>query len=496
MSQHRPPLRQHPFFSPVALFSTVVFVMVLAGGLIFTGGRAFSPGQVSAVGVSGAMLGGFANHADFADRCTECHSPFKGVDEARCVRCHQNIASQKRMGSGFHGRVDATIACMECHPDHLGASVDLVMVALADFEHGMTRFSLARHGRDYSGALMGCSGCHVSQRDMAIKEAACLDCHQGNAPGFMSDHVAAYGDDCLACHDGIDTIAGFSVEEHASYFELAGGHSDVACEACHAAGQFGGLSAECSTCHEEPEVHAALFGTGCAECHDDQGWTPAELFGRAFDHDKNTRFALSQHLVDYDGSPFKCLTCHTSEQFLFASIRCSECHAQAQAAFIDDHVNRVGPACLNCHDGSRSLEKFDHSQVWVLEGKHLSIPCAACHIDQSFEGTPRECIGCHAEPEIHAGLFGTDCATCHTSEAWQPAQLTRHDFPLDHGEQGEVTCTTCHPGTYVEYTCYGCHEHEASEIEEEHREEGILPPELANCVKCHPTGREAEEGDS
>jgi hypothetical protein len=43
------------------------------------------------------------------------------------------------------------------------------------------------------------------------------------------------------------------------------------------------------------------------------------------------------------------------------------------------------------------------------------------------------------------------------------------------------------------YTCYGCHEHSRSEVESEHREEGI--GNLSNCVRCHPTGREEEGGD-
>ncbi|MGQ9768653.1 MAG: hypothetical protein ACUVSS_15535 [Anaerolineae bacterium] len=40
------------------------------------------------------------------------------------------------------------------------------------------------------------------------------------------------------------------------------------------------------------------------------------------------------------------------------------------------------------------------------------------------------------------------------------------------------------------YTCYGCHEHTPAKIESEHLEEGIW--NFADCVKCHPTGREGE----
>jgi hypothetical protein len=88
------------------------------------------------------------------------------------------------------------------------------------------------------------------------------------------------------------------------------------------------------------------------------------------------------------------------------------------------------------------------------------------------------------------GLFGTDCIRCHTTAAWTPAQLTRHTFPLDHGDEGQIPCLTCHTETYADYTCYNCHEHERDETAEIHLDEGIT--EFEDCVACHPTGLEEE----
>jgi hypothetical protein len=42
--------------------------------------------------------------------------------------------------------------------------------------------------------------------------------------------------------------------------------------------------------------------------------------------------------------------------------------------------------------------------------------------------------------------------------------------------------------TYSEYSCYGCHDHSAEEIEEQHQEEGISMQELAACIQCHEDG--------
>jgi mono/diheme cytochrome c family protein len=99
---------------------------------------------------------------------------------------------------------------------------------------------------------------------------------------------------------------------------------------------------------------------------------------------------------------------------------------------------------------------------------------------------PHECISCHEDPAVHFGQFGIQCANCHTLQAWQPALLTRHEFRLDHGGEGPVPCQSCHTTSYVEYTCYECHEHPMDGMVEIHADGGI--EEIADCMSCHPTG--------
>ena len=106
------------------------------------------------------------------------------------------------------------------------------------------------------------------------------------------------------------------------------------------------------------------------------------------------------------------------------------------------------------------------------------------------ETDPHQCIACHEEPKVHTGDFGLDCVRCHSLTAWNPASLTRHTFRLDHGDQGEVACETCHIAKYTENTCYECHEHTPEDVKDVHEGEGIFDYE--NCIACHPTGKKGE----
>jgi hypothetical protein len=210
----------------------------------------------------------------------------------------------------------------------------------------------------------------------------------------------------------------------------------------------------------------------------------------------DTAFRLDNHARTYDGTGLTCVMCHIQAgagDFSLTMQTCVDCHTAHDAAFMTQHLQDFGPNCTTCHDGTGNMTNFDHSQVFALEGKHATLECSACHTEQKFRGTPQECSACHQEPQIHAGVFGLNCAACHTSTAWAPALLTRHTFPLDHGERGEIACATCHTATYSTYTCYGCHEHDPAETQSQHAEKGIVGDQLVNCATCHSNGRGTEQ---
>ncbi|MBM4424569.1 MAG: hypothetical protein FJ030_14470 [Chloroflexi bacterium] len=338
-------IRQHPFFSPLGCLSSLVILVGIVIAVVVSGGAIFSPGLLTAKSESGVTINGFSSHADFENDCEQCHTPIIGIEAARCENCHASVAEQRAKGAGLHSRFTNVTHCGGCHADHKGRNFNPTDMALVNFDHAASGFSLASHARNY------------------------------------------------------------------------------------------------------------------------------------------------------DDSPIECGACHTGAAFAFSDTACADCHGAHDFAFMVDHAAKFGGDCISCHDGAGNLANFDHSRVFPLDGQHAEIDCEACHVNKQFKDTPRECVTCHAEPQIHAGVFGLDCAACHSTAAWTPAALKNHAFPLDHGEGGEVACAVCHPNTYTEYTCYGCHEHTPQNISGEHTEEGITGSRLENCTECHPTGREHEGGD-
>jgi predicted CXXCH cytochrome family protein len=266
----------------------------------------------------------------------------------------------------------------------------------------------------------------------------------------------------------------------------------VECAACHTAQTPAAETpTQCAACHAEPLNHRGVFSEpDCATCHTPQAWSPVLLNGQTNFSHTQTDFQLIHHLTDYAGVPITCTVCHTNasrSDFSLATTTCLACHSAHDANFMTAHVENYGPNCLSCHDGTGNMTNFDHSQVFALEGRHAALECMACHQEQTFRGTPRECVACHAEPQIHAGVFGTQCEACHTATAWAPAHLTRHAFPLNHGEAGEIACATCHAQSYATYTCTACHAQ--NEMEEHHAEKGITGEQVLACTQCHLNGR-------
>lgn len=272
------------------------------------------------------------------------------------------------------------------------------------------------------------------------------------------------------------------------------------CAQCHE--PWRGVSAErCQACHTGVAdqrrtgrgLHGLFDDTGrCEACHTEHEGREATLTTvpvDLFDHDR-TAFTLLHHRTGYDGQPLPCSDCHTDGRLSAATVNCQDCHAAADPVFMARHRLGFGADCLACRDGQDRMRQFDHGDVFMLQGAHTTLACSACHGVETFDDAPRDCVGCHAEPAVHAGLFGLDCAGCHTPDAWRPAHFPAHTFPLDHGGEGIIACTVCHGEQFNTYTCYNCHEHEPGDIREEHVDEGIF--EFQNCVACHPTGTEDE----
>lgn len=280
------------------------------------------------------------------------------------------------------------------------------------------------------------------------------------------------------------------------------------CESCHVAPwESATMANRCTTCHtniaEEMRDVATVHGTvmhndptlGCRHCHPEHRGANAALTvmdDAKFPHEV-LGFSLNGHRQMAAREPFQCKDCHHGDVTTFQIETCDTCHRQMDVAFMTAHTLSFGSSCLDCHDGvDRFGETFNHDRFsFQLTGAHDEVACVQCHVNArvltDFTVTPQDCYSCHRNDEPHNGQFGTDCAICHTTTAWTPAEFNgKHTFPLNHG--GGATCATCHPANFTTYTCYGCHEHTEGRIREKHLEEGI--GNFQNCMECHPTGHE------
>lgn len=279
--------------------------------------------------------------------------------------------------------------------------------------------------------------------------------------GGYSSH-AEFEQDCTHCHGPIHCIISESCQDC---------HIDVATERAEAIG-----------------LHGLLPGTGsCQSCHTEHRGRDAQITVFAFnniDHTLLASYSLDTHQTDYAGRPLTCESCHRLGQFGPENLDCATCHINHAPDYMAEHDALYGPDCLACHNGHDQLANFDHNQSYILTGAHNNAACEACHIDQLYAGTPQACEACHEEPDLHAGQFGLDCGRCHSDTAWSPAELTQHNFPLDHGSDGRQPCESCHVNSYAEYPCEICHDY--AEMQTAHTDTGDVA--LNNCLYCHPTG--------
>lgn len=353
-----------------------------------------------------------------------------------------------------------------------------------------------------------CQACHTAPWERATMADRCLDCHSdlsGQLQDFTSLHGRMMKDaaaiTCRNCHPehrGADAsltemdeltfpheALGYSLRGH----QFTAARKAFTCADCHAddISQFDLQT--CDTCHRQidsafTETHEANWGGDCLLCHDG-----VDTYGNDFDHNRLAFPLAGGH------ANISCYDCHANARTIAdlqsASQDCATCHAAD-----DVHAGKFGADCASCHTPSNWKDAtFDHSRSdFPLTGAHQQVECEKCHVNDQFAGTPSACVACHADPVFHLGLFGTDCAACHTTTAWSPATFNEpHTFPLNHGEEGTVSCATCHPSSFTTYTCYGCHEHTEIEIRSKHIEEGVS--DFQNCMECHPTGQKHEGDD-
>jgi hypothetical protein len=389
-------------------------------------------------------------HGDLAIDCGECHTPEKWtpVDnpptfrhdstgfalesahrQVSCRGCHRSLV--------FH---EVGTACVDCHEDahrgELGFRCESCHTPTAWTNqrkmfrvHNRTRFPLlAIHAR------LDCTACHRNQRpyEYANTPAECGRCHyetylQTTDPNHVQ---AGFSTRCEDCHGVTATTWRGARFSHPPSFPLVGGHAGLACQRCHVAGRYSGLSTTCVSCHLQdynrttsPNHAAGGFPRTCESCHSINGWRPA-----TFDHSR-TGFPLTGAHVGVD-----CARCHVGGRYAGTPTDCYACH---QA----DYAGTANP-------------------------------------NHAAAGFPTQCQACHTTTAWRPASFDHD------------GQF----FPIYSGtHRGRwSSCSDCHvnPGNYGVFECVLCHAHsDKAQVDRQHREVGGYAYQSAACYRCHRNGR-------
>jgi hypothetical protein len=404
-------------------------------------------------------------------QCSSCHLGNTTSAQPDCISCHQ----AQYNGAKGHVAEQFPTDCRICHNNDNWLE--------AKFDHNKTIFPL-------SGAhtTVDCASCHTT--GYAGTSTECKSCHLSNfnSAQVPSHTAAGLSTDCKTCHTAVDWKPS-SFKHSTTGFDLNGAHAAIVqCSSCHL-GNTTSAQPDCITCHQAqynaaPSHVSSNFPSDCILCHNNNNWLDA-----TFDHNK-TAFPLTGSHSNVD-----CLSCHASG-YQGTSMECSSCHESNynSAANPNHKTLALSTNCALCHTSNPDWQpaKFpDHNKSYTLSGAHAAIAnnCVDCH-KGNYSNTPNTCYACHTadynnttNPSHKAAKYLTDCASCHTVQAWVPSTFNHTNYFPINTSRHNVSCSVCHTSStnYTIFTCVtsSCH------TRDHNQNQGS-----AGCYRCHPTGKD------
>lgn len=391
--------------------------------------------------------------------CYSCHPKnVKTKPSPACEGCHARDSKHKDRFNAFGNPPK----CGTCHPSSIWKPTLFNHDRNTKFKltgkHAFAQCRDCHRGKDpsdwerFDAKTIGCMGCHkhANVHEKQYKDAQCLTCHK--MAGSMEDAGGAK-----------DAFHG-----PGSKFPLTEAHNKVPCAKCHPNDKWKGVSVECGpACHADT-LHRGTLGDTCSRCHSGGVWK-----AREFNHNEDSDYKLRGLHKKVD-----CAACHPNRVYKPTPTSCgaSGCHQQDDA-----HNKKLGRKCETCHkETGENVFKHNVQAQFKLEDAHLKVACKACHPTMEFRPRPKDCFGCHPEPEVHKGQYGTLCAGCHDQVAWQRIKPI-HDvgnFSLTGAHNG-IDCRRCHkdsrPLAGTGTLCLTCH-----------RQDDIHGNSLGpQCGQCH-----------
>ncbi len=387
-------------------------------------GALISPGKLAK---SHAKYDGIKN-------CTECHVLTGGVQDKKCLDCHDKLAKKIKEKKSAHAKY--TKKCIACHRDHKGRNYQMINLDEEKFEHDDTGYELK-----FEHEQVKCAKCHkkADKNKYSGLKQECVECHD-NA------HKRQFkGRGCDECH----TERGWEEEtfKHDSPdydgYKLTGKHLKVECAECHVRGRFKPIKSEtCDTalCHKD-EHKKQFKGQKCEECHTTKSWEE-----ETFKHDSPS---YKGYKLEGKHLDVKCAECHVKGKY--KPIKTKTCDSAACHNSNEHKDQFKGQSCDECHTVKGwDVDAFDHDSKdydgYKLEGKHRDVKCAECHIKGLYKPIKETCITCHKDDDDHKNELGKVCEKCHNVNDWKKIKLdhdTETDFPLI-GKHNSVDCNECH----------------------------------------------------
>lgn len=482
----------------------------------------FPAGPGTAVRLKGLSTACSACHQDqhlgqFGRGCESCHSPatfkvpsfthanqktfFVGKHATQpCSACHKPVAADYPAGRGTTVRYKGVAACSACHTGAHGGTLGSTCET-CHVPDGWSNASRAFHktGRfNLEGRHLAvpCARCHVNG---AVKgtPTRCYDCHWVRRQD--DPFRTRLGSDCETCHRPTAWSAVAWNHGAATGLALSPPHRAVGCAGCHTNRQVGTGGTACYACHakqyqatKNPPHQAAGFPTQCELCH-----LPSHTSFSQGTSQHNAYFPLSgTHAVQ------PCSACHRNNVYRGTPRDCYGCHrADYDRTTSPNHAAaRFPTTCESCHRPTDASFKttFSHSSIFALVGVHAAQPCTACHKNNIYAGTPRDCYPCHqvqydrtTNPNHRAAGFPTTCEACHRNSdaSFSQGRFTHTWFPITSGRHAGRACSECHtdPNNYKVFTCTTCHDRASTDAR--HQGRAGYRYESAACYSCHPTGR-------
>jgi Cytochrome c3 len=323
-------------------------------------------------------------HYQIETECGQCHTPFEGVRQEACTRCHAQELEEAKDSHPLTKFTDPRNAervasldarrCVTCHREHIPSQTDRLGVTLPRGFCRSCHSDIAVERPSHAGfPFEGCSatGCHKFHDNRALYEDF-LAHHLDEPNTAANPHLPPRRPPARAVAATVPDRDGDPALVD-DWLRTAHARGGVNCTKCHAPeGTWNDRPARtvCAGCHaaENAGFLAGRHGMRQAAGLSPMGPALARLPMARDAHDKT----------------LTCTTCHGAHRFdtvLAATDACLGCHADRHStAFPGSPHARAGVTCATCHLARQGgVPQHNQNDNLRPREKMVRTACLSCH---------------------------------------------------------------------------------------------------------------------